>query len=164
MQAGSRRVFRRVIILPLPGSAGVGNVASAGTRFWLSVTRTANENAHVNCLGERVTGLCSNLLSALAPRPHFDVIISSPPSFPGEPRDLADRAWHAGPEYRDIVSLFDQARERLAPGGRFYLLLSSDSDVEFLGALIERARFRARMVEQYSIFIETFILYELRAQ
>jgi release factor glutamine methyltransferase len=128
-----------------------------------NAARTANENAHVNGLGERVTGLCSNLLSALAPRPHFDVIISSPPSFPGEPRDLADRAWHAGPEYRDIVSLFDQAHDRLAPGGRFYLLLSSDSDVEFLGALIERARFRARMVEQYSIFIETFILYELRA-
>ena len=56
-------------------------------------------------------------MSGIAPRPLFDVIISSPPSFPGEPRDLADRAWHAGPEYRDIKALFEQARERLAPGG-----------------------------------------------
>ena len=106
--------------------------------------------------------MCSNLLSALAPRPIFDVIISSPPSFPGEPLDLADRAWHAGPHYRDIAALFEQARERLAPGGRCYVLLSSDSDLEYLGRLMERARFRARVVEERSILVESFILYELR--
>jgi release factor glutamine methyltransferase len=128
-----------------------------------NAARTAGENAQANGLGERVTAVCSNLLSALAPRPTFDVILSSPPSFPGEPLDLADRAWHAGPDYRDIAALFDQARERLAPGGRFYVLLSSDSDLEYLGALMERARFRARVVEEHSIYVESFILYELRA-
>ena len=102
-------------------------------------------------------------VSGLAPRPIFDVILSSPPSFPGEPLDLADRAWHAGPDYRDIAALFEQARERLAPGGRFYVLLSSDSDLDYLGALMERARFRARVVEERSIYVESFILYELRA-
>jgi len=114
-------------------------------------------------LDSRVTGVCSNLLSAIAPRPLFDVILSSPPSFPGEPRDLADRAWHAGPGYRDIASLFDQARERLSPGGRLYVLLSSDSDLNVLGALIARAGFRARLVAERSILFESFILYELRA-
>jgi hypothetical protein len=59
----------------------------------------------------------SNLLSTLTPHPLFDVILSSPPSFAGEPRDVADRAWHAGPSYRDIPMLFVQARERLASGG-----------------------------------------------
>src|SRR5437660_10260579 len=109
-----------------------------------TAARTAGENAQANGLGDRVTAVCSNLLSGLAPRPIFDVILSSPPSFPGEPLDLADRAWHAGPDYRDISALFEQARERLAPGGRFYVLLSSDSDLDYLGALMERARFRAR--------------------
>ena len=95
--------------------------------------------------------------------PLFDVIITSPPSFPGEPIDLADRAWHAGPGYRDILALFDQARERLAPGGVVYLLLSSDSDLMLLGELIHRAHFSARLVSKHSIFIEDFILYELRS-
>jgi 23S rRNA G2069 N7-methylase RlmK/C1962 C5-methylase RlmI len=90
--------------------------------------------------------------------------LSNPPFFPGEPRDLADRAWHAGPGYRDIISLFDQARERLAPGGRFYILLSSDCDLDFLQSLIARARFRARVIEERSIVVEKLILYELRAQ
>jgi methylase of polypeptide subunit release factors len=128
-----------------------------------NAARTAGENAQANGLGDRVTAVCSNLLSALAPKPFFDVILSSPPSFPGEPLDLADRAWHAGPDYRDISALFDQARERLAPGGRFYVLLSSDSDLEYLGRLMERARFRARVIEEHSIYIESLVLYELRA-
>ena len=100
-------------------------------------------------------------LSALAPGALFDVIISSPPSFPGEPRDIADRAWYAGPTYRDVAPLFDQARERLAPGGRVYLLVSSDSDLDLLSTLIIRSRFRARLVAERSIFIESLFIYEL---
>jgi methylase of polypeptide subunit release factors len=127
-----------------------------------NAARAASNNARDNGLGDRVSGVCSNLMSGLAPRPLFDVIITSPPSFPGEPRDLADRAWHAGPGYRDIAALFDQARERLAPGGVVYLLLSSDSDLARLGELIHRAHFSAHLIGKRSIFIEDFILYELR--
>jgi release factor glutamine methyltransferase len=123
----------------------------------------AAENARMNGFGNRVKSLGSNLLSALAPFPLFDVILSSPPSFPGEPRDVADRAWHAGPDYRDIAQLFDQARERLAPGGRLYILLSSDSDLDRVGKLIARAGFKARQVAERSILIESLIIYELRA-
>ncbi len=124
--------------------------------------RAATENAARNGLAGRVTGLCSDLMSGITPKPLFDIIISSPPSFPGEPRDLADRAWHAGPEYRDIAALFHQARERLAPGGKVYLLLSSDSDLALLGDLIADAGFESRVVHARSILIETFPLYELR--
>ncbi len=91
------------------------------------------------------------------------MIISSPPSFPGEPRDIADRAWHAGLDYCDVAPLFDQARERLALGGRIYLLVSSDSDLDMFSALIVRARLQARLVAERSIFIESLIIYELEA-
>jgi methylase of polypeptide subunit release factors len=125
---------------------------------------TAAENARANGFADRVTAMCSNLLSALAPCALFDVIITSPPSFPGEPRDLADRAWHAGPNYRDIALLFDQARERLAPGGRVYILLSSDSDIDLFSALITRARFQARLAAERSLVVESFIIYSLQAR
>lgn len=124
---------------------------------------SAAENARRNELGDRVLPLCSNLMTAIAPRPLFDVILSSPPSFAGEPRDVADRAWHAGPGYRDILALFAQARERLKPGGRFYLLLSSDSDLGVLGQMIAEAGFASRAINARSIVIEKFILYELTA-
>jgi methylase of polypeptide subunit release factors len=124
---------------------------------------TAAENARLNGLGDRVDAVCSNLLSALAPSAPFDVIISSPPSFPGEPRDIADRAWHAGPNYRDVASLFEQARERLTAGGRLYLLLSSDSDLDLFSTLISSARFRALLVAERSVLVETLIIYQLQA-
>ena len=127
-----------------------------------NAARAAHENARANGLRGRVTAVCSNLLSGIAPRPLFDVIMSSPPSFSGEPIDLADRAWHSGPGNRDIAQLFDQARKRLLPDGRMYLLLSSDSDLEQIGTLIDRANFSTRMVAERSIWIESFILYELR--
>lgn len=122
----------------------------------------ATDNARANGLGERVSAVCSNLLSGLAPRPLFDVILANPPSFAGEPADVADRAWHAGPAYRDIAALFEQARERLRPGGCLYLLLSSDSDLDLLGRLIEKAGFQARLVGERSIFVEALVVYELR--
>jgi hypothetical protein len=57
--------------------------------------------------------------------------------------------------------LFAQARERLASDGRTYLLLSTDSDLGMLGNNIKRAGFAARLVAEHSIFIESFLLYEL---
>jgi len=128
-----------------------------------SAARAANDNAHINGLRDRVTGVCSNLMSAMAARPLFDVIVSNPPYFPGEPRDLADRAWHSGPSHRDILELFVQARERLAPGGRMYVLLSARADLVFAQALMERAGFRVRLTDQRSIMIDTFVIYELRS-
>src|SRR5436190_2878401 len=124
---------------------------------------SAGDNARLNGLAARVFPICSNLMSAVAARPLFDVVLSSPPSFSGEPRDIADRAWVAGPGYRDIAKLFCQARERLKPGGRFYLLLSSDSDLGLLGRLIAEAGFSARLTSERSIVFESFILYELVA-
>ncbi len=124
---------------------------------------SAADNARLNGLADRVFPVCTNLLSGIAARPLFDVILSSPPSFTGEPRDVADRAWHAGPGYRDIAALFAQARERLKPGGRVYLLLSSDSNLGELGRLIAAAGFHASLADERSILIESFILYELAA-
>jgi methylase of polypeptide subunit release factors len=123
----------------------------------------AEENARSNGLGARVSGLCSNLLAALAPRPTFDVILSSPPKHAGEPRDLTDRGWHAGPAFRDVISLFEQARERLKPDGRVYVMVSSDSDLDLFGKMIDKAGFSAKLAREYSIFIESFIIYELVA-
>jgi release factor glutamine methyltransferase len=124
----------------------------------------AGENARANGIGDRITAVCSDLLAAFASRPLFDVILSSPPKHAGEPRDLADRGWHAGSSYRGIAALFDQARERLKPGGRLYIMLSSDSDLDLFATLIDRAGLHIRLAHQRSIFIESLIIYELFAR
>ena len=42
-----------------------------------------------------------------------------------------------------------------------YVILSSDSDLHFLGKLIAKAGFRARIATSFSIMIESMIIYEL---
>jgi release factor glutamine methyltransferase len=144
---------------------GSGILALAAARAGAAsvVALDINPNA-AKTAAEPIMAVGSNLLSALTPRPLFDVILSSPPSFAGEPRDVADRAWHAGPNYRDIAMLFTQARKRLAFGGCMYVLFSTDSDLDLLGNLIRRAGFAARLVAEQSIFIESLIIYELRVR
>jgi release factor glutamine methyltransferase len=121
------------------------------------------DNARVNGFAGRVTSLCSNLFENVSPDARFDVIFSSPPSFAGEPRDVADRAWHAGADDRDIAPLFGEARRRLADDGRMYVLLSSDSDLALFGELFERAGFQARLAARRSIVVESFLIYVLTA-
>ena len=121
---------------------------------------TAADNARAHGF-TAVSAVCTNLLSAFAPGPLFDVVLSSPPKHAGEPRDLADRGWHAGPKYRDIAALFEQARQRLKPGGRIYVMVSSDSDLDLFGRLIDQAGLSARLVLEQSIAIESLIIYEL---
>src|SRR5674476_120256 len=61
-----------------------------------AAAETAAFNAAQNGLSDRVMALQSDLFSAVMPGQTFDVVMSSPPSFSGEPRSVADRAWHAG--------------------------------------------------------------------
>ena len=142
-------------------AARAGATQVVATDINPSAARNATENARANGFGEVIAALCSNLLAAVAPRPCFDVILSSPPKHAGEPRDLADRGWHAGPAYRDVLALFEEARARLAPGGQMYVMLSSDSDLTLFGRLFRTAGFAARVVYERSIVIESFVVYEL---
>ena len=126
-----------------------------------AAVQAARLNADRNGL-RQVTSLESNLFSAVPPETLFDVIISSPPSFSGEPRDTADRAWHAGPGYRDIAPLFTQAAARLKPGGCMYLLLSSDTNLSLFDSLIAEAGFASERIATHSIWVEAFLLYQLK--
>jgi release factor glutamine methyltransferase len=140
--------------------AGAANVLAVDINP--NAARAAAENAAANGLDTQVTAVCSDLLSGVSPGGIFDVILSNPPFFTGEPLDLADRAWHAGPGYRDIAPLFDQAHERLAPGGSMYVILSSHADLDLFNIMLGRAGFQARVAAQRSIVIETLVIYELR--
>jgi release factor glutamine methyltransferase len=144
------------------------SAARAGAKTVLALdinpaaVRTAAANAKANGLDSQVTAMVSDLFSSVPADDIFDIIIASPPSFAGEPLSMADRAWHAGPGYRDIAPLFQQARQRISADGSMYLLLSSDSDLPLFGRLIEQAGFRSAIVARRSIWVETFILYELK--
>jgi release factor glutamine methyltransferase len=123
---------------------------------------TAAANARANGFEHCVFPVTSNLFLAITPRPQFDVILTNPPFCDGRAWDVADRAWRAGPQYKDIAPLFEQARRRLTPNGVMYLILSSHSDLELIGSLIRRAGFEVRVISERRVFFETLTIYELR--
>ena len=140
--------------------SGAENVVAADINP--NAALNASENARANGFGDRIVGVCSNLLAGLAPRPLFDVILSSPPKMRPGKRSGRSRL-EGDPAYRDVAALFDQARERLKPDRRIYVMVSSDSDLDLFGKLIDKAGFRAKLAHEYSILIESFIIYELAA-
>jgi release factor glutamine methyltransferase len=118
------------------------------------------ENARRNGAGDRVAAVCMDLLSGFVAAPLFDVIVANLPKHAEEPRDLADRGWHGGPSHRDIMPLFDQAYERLKPNGQLYVMFSSHSYLDLVEKVIKRAGFKYRITKKFSIFIDSFVLYE----
>ena len=125
---------------------------------------TAAANARANGYGHRVAVITSDLFSAVSAVPLFDVILTNPPFCSGAAWDVADRAWRAGPHYRNIKALFAQAAERLAPGGAIYIILSSQSDLELLGCFVREAGLTARLVWHRKVLLETLVIYEMRRE
>jgi release factor glutamine methyltransferase len=118
------------------------------------------ENAHINGVADRVTAVCMDLLSGFVASPLVDLILANLPKHAQEPRDVADRGWHGGSSHRYILPLFDQAYDRLKPNGQLYVMLSSHSDLDLIEKRLEQAGFSIRIAKRYSIFIDSFILYE----
>jgi len=140
--------------------AGATNVLAIDVNPNASVT--AADNARMNGFEDRVFVVTSNLLSAIAPRPQFDVILANPPFCDGRAWDIADRAWRAGRRYRDIAPLFNQALERLAPNGVMYLIMSSHSNLDLVSGLIRQAGLAVQIVGQRRVLFETIIIFALR--
>ncbi len=100
----------------------------------LTAALTARMNAQANGYGGRVAGVGSNFSSALSPKPLVDVILANQPFCGGCAWDGADRAWRAGPQYRDIEALFYQA-----------------ADLKLLGSFVRRAGLSAKVSRRRSV-------------
>jgi SAM-dependent methyltransferase len=105
-----------------------------------NAAKVAAENAHANGLGKQIMAVGSNLLSALTPRPLFDVILSSSPSFAGEPRDVADRAWGHRRGHKPHRQ-YGRLTKHLSPAQRAALMVAqkpTDIDLERLRCARDR--------------------------
>ena len=121
-----------------------------------------NVNAKKNGVAGTVKAIIGHLLSPVPGGARFDLILTNPPFFEGQPRDVADRSWYAGPNFRDIATLFEQASQRLAPGGRVYVVLSSSCNLAAFAEMIEKAGMTGHPMSKKSFVLESIIVYELR--
>jgi methylase of polypeptide subunit release factors len=90
----------------------------------------------------------------------FDVVLFNPPFFRGEPKDLADRAWHSP----DIAERFaKELADHLTASGFGVVVLSTDGDVAgFLRAFRQAGCRQIELAASRRYLNETLLAYRLR--
>ncbi|MEO5762338.1 MAG: class I SAM-dependent methyltransferase, partial [Vicinamibacteria bacterium] len=127
----------------------------------------ARDNAFRNGLGDRITAIESDVFGAVPPVMRFDYVVTNPPFYPRDARDLADQAFAAGSRYDFFITLTHQIRNRLTEKGMLILVHSSDvnfapiADMFASRGLIEhsvrhkRGLFETLSVREYRIDLTT---------
>ena len=118
--------------------AGAENVTA--TDINANAALTAAENARANGVGGRVSGLCSNLLCGVCAPP----AIRRDPIEPTQACGRTTQPRRSRLACRSKVSrhsgIVRPGAQRLKPGGRLYVMVSSDSDLDLFGSLIDEGR------------------------
>ncbi len=127
----------------------------------LGAVENAQMNAAINGLEMEV--IQSDLFQNMEEK--FDAIIFNPPYLSSEDSeglsDAEKRPLVGGEMGHEITARFlDGAAERLSPGGKIYLLTSSESET----GVLEKARqhYSMRMIAEKRIFFETLAVYEMK--
>lgn len=119
--------------------------------------RCAHLNALLNQVDNQVIVSAGDLFAPVAGQ-QFDVILFNPPYLRGQPRDMADRAFHA----TDVVERFAaQLGTHLTPTGHALLLLTSMADEPYFCRLFQQQGFTVHPTARYDAHTELVTLYQI---
>jgi methylase of polypeptide subunit release factors/uncharacterized protein YbaR (Trm112 family) len=118
----------------------------------------ARLNLALNRQQERVEVVQGDLFEPVGER-RFDVVLFNPPFFRGEPKDLADRAWHSP----DIAERFaTELAVHLTASGFGVVVLSTDGDVAGFQLAFRQAGLQLELAASRRYLNETLLAYRLR--
>ena len=117
----------------------------------------ARLNLTLNRQQERVEVVQGDLFEPVGER-RFDVVLFNPPFFRGEPKDLADRAWHSP----DIAERFaTELADHLTASGFGVVVLSTDGDVAAFLRAFRQAGLQLELAASRRYLNETLLAYRL---
>lgn len=109
--------------------------------------------------GLPLQSLQSDLFDELPAR-RFDVILSNPPYFDGEPESPAAAAWYTGEGHRFFQRFFGRLPEYTHSGSQVWLILSESCDLEAIKAIARQHRHALSPVFRRRRLFEDFVLFE----
>lgn len=118
---------------------------------------SCRENARLN--GLAVVAFQSDLFEK-APSLSYDIILTNPPYYEGEPASPAQAAWYCGKNFLFFRRLFEELPEYTHSGSRIWMILSESCNLEAIGAIAGQNRYSLSPVFRASRLFEDFILFE----
>jgi HemK-related putative methylase len=164
-----RKLVENRRVLDLGTGTGLLAVAAAegGAKCVMAVdinpgaVLAAQINALVSGLTSKVSVSQSDFFSAVRGE-KFDVIITNPPYFRGEPQGYAERAYFAGSELDWFVRLAEEAPLHLSTEGKIVMVVGDAAPVsEIMQPFADRGWQIERVAHKHFI-AETVVIYELR--
>ncbi|HKP54297.1 MAG TPA: methyltransferase [Chloroflexia bacterium] len=155
-------------VLDLGTGTGIAAIASARAGAGRVVAIDINPEA-VKCAGHNIRAhqlqgqvdVRRGDLFAPVRDEQFDLIISNPPYFKGDPRTLAERAYMGGAQYEWIDRFASEAPLYLARGGSCLLVLGDAADVPAILARIRIAGWQIVEAARRDILVEVLHIFRL---
>lgn len=151
-------------ILDMGTGSGICAIFAARRRFRVTAVdvnpeavRCARINVMLNQLDEMVEVFQGDLFEPLAGR-RFDLILFNPPFYRGEPKSRFDMAWRATDVFERFAAGLDGV---LAPGGRAFILLSTDGDAKGMLTALEQNAFRIVPTLRHNYGNELMTIYQV---
>jgi len=135
--------------------------------------KSALKNAEANGFKDKIEAVESDLFESLvssAPlslrrgaggEGQFDFIFFNPPYYKGSPKNNFERAFKGG-ENLDVISRFaEESKKFLKGNGIIYMIISSDTDINFVQSTFESTGFTAEIDLKIKKFFETFYIIKI---
>ncbi|NHJ12603.1 MAG: methyltransferase domain-containing protein [Candidatus Thorarchaeota archaeon] len=144
------------------GSGLIAIAAARHARFVIasdismSAVRNARDNLKRNRMDHKCAVIQTDLLASLSPDAQFSIIAFNPPYLPSDNHTTEmDHALVGGPMGVEVTERFvKQAVFRLIPGGRLYVVVSSQSDISRIRKTMRNLGLKVRTASSTRIFFE----------
>ena len=92
----------------------------------------------------------------------FDYIFINPPYYAKNPKNESEFAWYCGSEFQYFSKLFKQFPDFIHDDSMVYMILSESCDLNRIKQISTLSRVKLYSLMQKKIFLEKFIIFEIK--
>lgn len=155
-------------VLDMGTGSGIGAVFAAGyckrviaTDINPYAVRCAKINVMLNNLEDKIEVRHGDLFEPVKDE-KFDLILYSPPYYPGKPKDWFEYALKTGDNNEVVVRFIRDAGKHLNPDGRILVILSTDTALNAILNEFRNNGFNINLISSKSNIGEIMYVYEMR--